>query len=210
MLILVADTSTNNAQEEWGLGGVVATIEGRVLATVRSRVTSKWASTTLLEATGIVELKAATRRELERTGRAGVYSLWPWCDNKAAATSLNNRSVLAPPYVFYTSVLATAELEFEHNNFSVGWGPAQHDTGSKSVLAKVNKKADQEARLALESKDTQKWVVPESWLDGPTVVLSVGGAVIANVKKAVHDTFRWQGEGGGEGSKSKGSSFGSG
>ena len=97
VLLLVADTSTDKQQVEWGLGGVVATVEGVVLATARSTVSSKWASTTLLEATGVVELLKATRLALEKTGRGGKYQLWPWCDNKAAATSLSTRNVLAPP-----------------------------------------------------------------------------------------------------------------
>ena len=139
----------------------MATVEGVILATVRSTVSSKWASTTLLEATGVVDLIKATRLALEKTGRGGKYQLWPWCDNKAAATALNTRNVLTPPYAFFTSVLATAEIEFNKGPFSVGWGPAQHNTGSKSVLARVNKRADEEARKALSEANTPHWEIPE-------------------------------------------------
>ena len=169
---------------------MIATTAGEVLATVRARVRAKWASTTLLEATGVVELIAATRRALVAMGRREM-GVWPWCDNKAAAELLNSRQVLSPPYVFLTTVKATAEIEYGRKPFSVGWGPAQHDTQLTSVLAGVNKRADAEAQKAFAGEETAEWSVPSSWVDGPTIILWDDKHVVVNTKQAVKQKFIW-------------------
>ena len=60
-VLVVADCSVNpELPEVWGLGGVVATPNGVVVARVQSFLYCRYGSTTLLELTGVTELLRAT------------------------------------------------------------------------------------------------------------------------------------------------------
>ena len=60
-VLVVADCSVNpELPEVWGLGSVVATPDGVVLARVQSFLYCRYGSTTLLKLTGVTELLCAT------------------------------------------------------------------------------------------------------------------------------------------------------
>ena len=87
ILLVVGDTTTDAQQRRWGCGAVVATIEGEVLCRLRAVVQAEYASTTLLEATTVVQAAKAIRDAPVSSGR-GHIAIWPWCDNKSAADML--------------------------------------------------------------------------------------------------------------------------
>ena len=157
ILLVVGDTSTDAQQRRWGSGAVVATIEGELLCRMRAVVRAKYTSTTLLEATTVVQAAKAVR-EAPLCGGRGHIEIWPWCDNKSAADMLWWRHLAKGRTDFMGIVLAEAEL-LAVAGFQAGWCPAQHDTKSQSVISVSNGGVDDEARQAFAQPDTLEWRV---------------------------------------------------
>ena len=192
-VIAVCDCSVDPSNPEvWGLGGVVATPTGRVLATVRSTLYCRYASTTLLELTGVTELLRATRRALAAAGLEHVV-VWPWCDNKGAVDLANTRDLSNRPPGIMTFLLASLEVLYSECPFFVGWCPAQHDTECGGLLSTLNKQADSLARLGRLQENSPLWALPDCWHE-PTAIYfrGEGKFLIANVKMALSRTYNWE------------------
>ena len=78
-----------NCPELWGLGGVVATLDGVIIARVQSNIYCWYGSTTLLELNSVTELLHAARKALCASGHCFI-SVWPWRDNKGAVELSNS------------------------------------------------------------------------------------------------------------------------
>jgi hypothetical protein len=188
-LLLLCDASANQSQSRWGMGWVLASVDGCVLARGHCGFDAVFCSTTLVEVTAIAQAMCDVRRALHDQGRDDV-SIWPWCDNKSAVQLIRDRKLLDMPYGFMGRALTHLSLMYEMKPFVPGWCPAQHDTNDVGLLSMLNKLADEEARCGVVEEDC--WQCPSVWVDGPSVLVrNSKGALIVDMKKAIKDHFHW-------------------
>ena len=73
----------------------------------------------------------------------------------------------------------------------LGWCLAQHDTLANTFLLKLNRQADSAAKRHVLISN-EPWDLPESWIDGHTVVLRMQGKGVVDVKQAVRKAYVWE------------------
>ena len=175
----------------WGLGVVVAESSGKVLGEMSARLEAHCASTTLLEATALVEATVAVHNFLVQGGQGEDIRLWRWCDNKGAVQILSSPHLDRPPGTI-TNALVSWDLTVGATRaMRVGWCPAQHDTGHQGVLSDLNSRADAIARGAVEGTNGAQWVVPRVWGEGVSMILFRRGVCVADTKRATGQEFEW-------------------
>ena len=189
ILLLVADCSTSRDQCTWGLGAVLATIEGVILRRWRAQIRAQYSSTMDMEATAVAESLHTTVRSVQQEG----VMIWPWCDNQSAAVHCNARNLQAQHWQPRTQIAASLELLYECCPFRCGWCPAEHDTKTRGLLSALNKEADAESKAAWKGDNASTWRIPSTWCHGgqPTPVIEGPHGVIADLKRAIRAEFSW-------------------
>ena len=170
--------------------GAMATCEGVVLTKMRASIYARYANTTLMEATAVTELVRGVRKELNRQGKVNVQ-LWPFCDNKGAAETSNQRDLIDKPQKMGSRVKAHEEVPWAAKPFRVGCCPAEHDTHVRSVVSELQKVSDAEAQRAARGEESTEWHVPPSWMDEKTAICKEDGYIVASVKKALQRKYHW-------------------
>ena len=111
-----ADCSTSRDQCTWGLGAVLATIEGVILRRWRAPIRAHYSSTMDMEATDVAENLHTTVESVQQEG----VMIWPWCDNQSAAVHCNARNPQAQHWQPRTQIAASLELLYERCPFRCG------------------------------------------------------------------------------------------
>jgi hypothetical protein len=101
-----------------------------------------------------------------------------WCDNQGAAEKLANPHPLPTQLGNVVARMLSAKaLLAEEFDIRVGWLPAEHNSGATNLVSKLNRRADELARRAVDG--SVRWRLPRSWTEPTSVHMAHEGRVCA-------------------------------